>query len=146
MAERKRLTSRQIAVMKMIAKRDGYRAISLPSGLRQVANSLWRRDLVEVWYQQVRGMEPALRGPFYSLTISGRALADVFLDHESLRLGRSQGPEKRSDKSSKQKPEEQRASRFGNDFASGRVLRVRDKNGRGNDQTSGGTQLHLLAD
>jgi hypothetical protein len=146
MAEKAKLKPRQIVVLKMLAKRGGYRPISLPHGLRGVANSLWRRDLVEVWYQQARGMEPALRGPFYALTMSGKALADIFLDHESRRLAGPQGLEKISDEPSTPKPDEQRARRSGDDFASRRVFRLRRKNGRGDDQASGGTQLHLLAD
>src|SRR5436305_354403 len=52
---RERLTWRQIEVLKMLAKRGGARAISLPRGLEIVATSLWRRELIEVWYRQAPG-------------------------------------------------------------------------------------------
>lgn len=80
------LSRRQIEVLRMLAKRSGQRAITLPRGLQLIAISLWRRDLIEVWYRQMAGMEPALRGPFYTLTISGQALADVLLARERERM------------------------------------------------------------
>lgn len=66
-----RLTYREVALLKAVAMRGGgHRPILIERSRRRAAPSLWRRNLLEVWYRQslvARG----LQGPFYALTLNG---------------------------------------------------------------------------
>jgi hypothetical protein len=64
----------------MLAKHGGGRAVAIARYLQGVAATLWRRDLVEIWYRQVPDEQPSMRGPFYTLSLSGWNLASRFLD------------------------------------------------------------------
>lgn len=77
-APRERLARREIALLKLLAQRGGGRPVTIERHLQRVAASLWRRDLVEIWYLQAKG--ESLRGPFHALTMAGWRLASSFLD------------------------------------------------------------------
>lgn len=71
-----RLTSREIVIMRSLMKRGAHAAaVSLARWQRKFVVSLWRRDLVEIWYRQSPSNEPAFQGPYYRLTINGARLA-----------------------------------------------------------------------
>lgn len=74
---RPRLTTREIAILRDLAVRSGLGgAVTLRDWQRGAATALWRRELIEIWYRQ--SPDGALQGPFFSLTIIGRALAAAF--------------------------------------------------------------------
>jgi len=52
-------------------------AVSLARWQRKFVVTLWRRDLVEIWYRQSPATDPALQGPYYRLTINGARLAEL---------------------------------------------------------------------
>lgn len=76
-APRRRLTPRELGIVRFIGRHQaaGLRVVSLGKQLRKLATPLWRDGLIEIWYRQMPGMRPALRGPHYSLSHSGRCLA-----------------------------------------------------------------------
>jgi len=76
---RERLNRRQIMLLKTLARHGGHRAIAIARYLQDIAATMWRRELVEIWYRQVPE-QPSLRGPFYALSLAGWKLASSFLD------------------------------------------------------------------
>jgi len=76
-APRRRLTPRELGIIKFLARHQGagLRFVSLGRPLRKLAIPLWRDGLIEIWYRQMPSVRPALRGPHYSLSHSGRRLA-----------------------------------------------------------------------
>lgn len=76
MSGRERLDSRQISALRSLFSRGGaLRPITLSAWHRLCALSLWRREIVELWYRQA---PEGLQGPYYTLTISGAQLAAKF--------------------------------------------------------------------
>lgn len=76
---RRRLYRYEIAVLRDLAKRAGASGrVSLATRQRRDVVDLWRRGFVEVWYRQ-SCETPSLRGPFFSLTVTGFHLATAFL-------------------------------------------------------------------
>jgi len=77
---RRRLVQNEIEVLRSLARRSqaGGTAVSLPAYLREAVAPLWRWQLVEVWYRQAADADPALQGPYFSLTLAGLRLALVF--------------------------------------------------------------------
>lgn len=73
-----RMNGRQIALLRFLARRGAIRPVAIARHFREIAVTLWRREVVEVWYQQVPG--EGRRGPFFALTIAGWKLAGYFLD------------------------------------------------------------------
>lgn len=77
MSIRERLNKRQIAVLRTLLKFGASTVpISLHSRLRRIVLTLWRRELVQIWYRQ--SIHTSLQGPFVSLTIAGARLASAF--------------------------------------------------------------------
>jgi len=75
-----RLTNPQIVVMRSLFKRSGGRPITLSnSSQRGTALPLSRCGLIEIWYRQAPGDDPALQGPYFSLSIAGNRLAECFI-------------------------------------------------------------------
>lgn len=73
-----RLTPRQIAVLRMLLKFGASAVpVSLHAKLRRIVITLWRRELVQIWYRQ--SIHASLQGPFVSLTIAGARLASAFV-------------------------------------------------------------------
>ena len=73
-----RLPPSQVRVLKHLALYCGMGGnVVLPKPLRRAAPGLWRRGLVEVWYRQIPGQSPSLRGPFYGLSLDGRRMASL---------------------------------------------------------------------
>ncbi len=82
MTVRERLSSAQIAIMRSLFQRGAsVRPVSLDhQWQRKPAAALSRRGLVEIWYRQAIGEQPAWRGPFCALTLVGAQLAEKFLN------------------------------------------------------------------
>lgn len=84
MSIRDRLTSRQIAVLRILLKFGASTIpVSLHVTLRRIVITLWRRELVQIWYRQ--SIHTSLQGPFVSLTIVGARLASAFASEERAR-------------------------------------------------------------
>ena len=71
-----RLTGVHIAALRTLLMRSGGQPVRLGEKFRRAIVTLWRRELVEIWYRQSLGA--SLEGPFYNLTISGARLASLF--------------------------------------------------------------------
>lgn len=77
MAER--LTNSQIITMRSLLKRGLGRPVTLAHlWQRGSALPLSRRGLIEIWYRQAPGDDPALQGPYLSLSTAGFRLASCF--------------------------------------------------------------------
>ena len=74
--EAPRLSGLHIAALRTIVKASGGHPVLLNEKFRRAMVTLWRRDLVQIWYRQA--VSSSLEGPFYSLTISGARLAGFF--------------------------------------------------------------------
>lgn len=78
MTDRLRITGPQFAIIRSLLMRGGARrAVALSSHHRQPALPLWRRGIIEIWYRQSPDMQPALQGPYFSLSNSGLHLASL---------------------------------------------------------------------
>lgn len=76
---RERLSNLQIFLLRSLLKCGGYlMPITIPKWQREAAIKLWRRGLVNIWFQKNRD-SCAGHGPFFSLTIFGARLAHDFL-------------------------------------------------------------------
>ena len=74
-----RLSQRQIDTLKHLAKCcHGGGQVTLTRDQREAMVPLWRRELVEIWWQHVPGERP--RGPFFRPTGSGWHLIRAILD------------------------------------------------------------------
>lgn len=71
-----RLNGLHIAALRTIVRRSGGQPIRVSDKFRRAIVTLWRRDLVEIWYRQ--SVNSSLEGPFYTLTIPGARLAAMF--------------------------------------------------------------------
>jgi hypothetical protein len=72
-----RMNYREVVLLKEIARRGGiHRPVLIPRARRRAAPSLWRRNLLEVWYRQSL-IARELQGPFYALTITGWRVAST---------------------------------------------------------------------
>ena len=79
MSKRPKLNSREIWMLLYLAERCGLSGrIPLRRRQRERVVTLWRRELVEIWWRQVAGDESS-RGPYFSLTIEGHQLAYAIL-------------------------------------------------------------------
>lgn len=73
-----RLNWREVALLKLVAKRGGIqRPILIERPRRRAAPGLWRRHLLEVWYRQCV-ITRELQGPFYALSVTGWRVASAF--------------------------------------------------------------------
>jgi hypothetical protein len=82
------LRSPEIEMLRTVAQRGGTGIpVAVSARLRAVAQSLWRRELVQVWYRQ--SVTGSLDGPFLSLTIAGFRLAQSLPSGSSTSNGAS---------------------------------------------------------
>lgn len=73
-----RLSSGEVAMLKHVVRRGGWhRPILVERTKRRPVPSLWRRNLIEVWYRQ-SVLTRDLQGPFYALTINGCRIVSTF--------------------------------------------------------------------
>jgi hypothetical protein len=78
---RHRLSGREIAVVKHLAKHCGMGGqVVLKRWQRPTAAALWRQALVEIWYRQ--SLTHGHEGPFYRLTDRGLRLAAALFTQE----------------------------------------------------------------
>lgn len=73
-----RLSNRQIAALKHLAiccANGGL--VTLTRDQREAVTPLWRRNIVEIWWQHFPGERP--RGPFFRLSVRGNALISSIL-------------------------------------------------------------------
>jgi hypothetical protein len=71
---RPKLDNRQIWLLLLIEKQCGLTGRTrLSQKQRELVVSLWRRELVEIWWRKVPDDRPI--GPYFSLTASGYQLA-----------------------------------------------------------------------
>lgn len=82
MIEFARLGYWQILALRLLSKRGGGIPILMARKFQRALLSLWRRDLVQVWYRQT---PTNLEGPYYSLTIVGGRLAGYFASNNTER-------------------------------------------------------------
>lgn len=82
--KRERLTRGQVRCLQHLARYGQRYPITLPKELKAIAVTLVRRDLAEMWYRQTPGQVPAMRGPFFSLSVGGGRLAGCFLDDDDV--------------------------------------------------------------
>lgn len=74
----RRLSTGEVALLKHVVRRGGWhRPVLVERTKRRPAPSLWRRNLLEVWYRQSITTRD-LQGPFYALTINGCRVASTF--------------------------------------------------------------------
>lgn len=68
MLERRRLTPRELGIVKFLARHQGagMRFVLMGGELRTLALPLWREGLIEIWYRQMADEQPSLRGPNFS--------------------------------------------------------------------------------
>ena len=78
-----RLTRAQIAILRALAigGAGGLRPIGLGPKARRHVVPLWRRGIVEVWFQVLPADQAGPRTARYSLSRSGRQLALRFIKH-----------------------------------------------------------------
>jgi hypothetical protein len=79
------LTQAEIEVLRFLARHGAYaRPVTLPALLRQSVPTLWRMELVEVWFRAVPHDQPQPIGAYYGLSLAGWRRVQPFLTSRRL--------------------------------------------------------------
>jgi len=89
---RERLSNREITLLLHVMQRVGLSGrITLPPARRNRVASLWRKNLIEIWYRRAPG-EGCMHGPYFNLTVEGHRLAAALLAARDERHTKSTSP------------------------------------------------------